>query len=81
MIYIYSFVCMKYSHDKKFHLKESYLGNSLEVQCLGLHTSTAGGMGLIPGQETKIPHAMWHGQNIIIIIIIIINKNKKEKSH
>ena len=27
------------------------------VQWLQLHTSTAGGMGLIPGRETKIPNA------------------------
>ena len=30
-------------------------GNSLTVQWLGLHTSTAGNPGLIPGQGTKIP--------------------------
>ena len=29
------------------------LGNSLTVQCSGLHDSTSGGPGLIPGQETK----------------------------
>ena len=33
------------------------LGNSLVVQWLALCASTAGGMGLIPGQGTKIPHA------------------------
>jgi len=27
------------------------------VQWLGLHPSNAGGMGLIPGWGTKIPHA------------------------
>ena len=27
------------------------------VKWLGLHTSKAGSMGLIPGWETKIPHA------------------------
>ena len=27
------------------------------VQWLRLHTSTAGGMGMFPGQETKIRHA------------------------
>ena len=27
------------------------------VQWLKLHTSNAGGSGLIPGQEAKIPHA------------------------
>ena len=29
----------------------------MAVQWLGLHASTAGGMGSIPGWETKIPHA------------------------
>ena len=33
------------------------LGNSLAVQWLGLHTSTTGGMGLLPDQKTKLPHA------------------------
>ena len=32
-------------------------GNSLEVQRLGLSTSTAGGSGLIPGWGTKILQA------------------------
>ena len=31
------------------------------VQWLGLHTSTAGGTGSIPGHGTKIPHAAQHG--------------------
>ena len=37
-------------------------GTSLGVQWLGLPASTAGGVGPIPGGETKIPHALWHGQ-------------------
>ena len=36
-------------------------GTSLEVQWLKLHTSNAGGSGLIPGQEAKIPHGTWCG--------------------
>ena len=35
---------------------DKLLGSFLEVQCLGLCASTAGGMGSIPGQETKILH-------------------------
>ena len=31
------------------------LGNSLEVEWLGLSIFTAEGMGSIPGQESKIP--------------------------
>ena len=42
----------------------SILGNSLAAQWLRLCTSTARGMALIPGQETKIPCAAQHGQNI-----------------
>ena len=38
-------------------------GNSLAVQWLGRHASTAGGMGSIPGRSTKIPQATWSGQN------------------
>ena len=37
-------------------------GNSLVVQWLELPASTAGGTGLIPGQGTKILHAVQHGQ-------------------
>ena len=32
------------------------------VQWLRLHAPNAGGMGLIPGQGTKIPHAAWRSQ-------------------
>ena len=32
------------------------------VQWLGLHSSTAGGTGSIPGQGTKIPLAALHGK-------------------
>ena len=35
----------------------NWLGTSLVVQWLGLHTSTAGGTGLIPGLGSKIPQA------------------------
>ena len=38
-------------------------GNSLAVQWLRLHASTAGGVGLISGQGTKIPKVLRHGQN------------------
>ena len=34
------------------------------VQWLGLHTSTAGGSGLIPGQGTKILQGTQHCQKI-----------------
>ena len=50
----------------KISLKTLIWGASLVVQWLRLHASTAGGMGLIPGWETKIPRAVWHSQNIRI---------------
>ena len=34
----------------------------LAIQWLGLHASKAGGMGSIPIQRIKIPHATWCGQ-------------------
>ena len=37
-------------------------GTSLVIQWLKRHTSTVRGMGLIPGQGTKVLHATWHGQ-------------------
>ena len=37
-------------------------GNSLVVQLLGLHTSTAGGTGSIPGQGSKILHTSQLGK-------------------
>ena len=43
------------------------------VQWLRLHPSNAGGAGSIPGQGTKIAHAVWHGQKKFFLI-------KKEKS-
>ena len=48
-----------------WHRKQIYGGTFLAVQPLRLLTSNAGGRGSIPGQETKIPHAMQqYGQNI-----------------
>ena len=37
------------------------LGDSLAVQWLGLHTSTTGGMGWIPGLGTKTHYEVQHG--------------------
>ena len=44
------------------------LETSLVVQWLGLHVSTAWGLGSIPSWGTKILYATWHG-NIYKIII------------
>ena len=35
------------------------MGNSLVVQWLGHHDSTAGDTDSTPGRGTKIPHALW----------------------
>ena len=39
--------------------KTGCVGTSLVVQWLGLHASNAGGVGWIPGWETKIPHVLY----------------------
>ena len=46
----------------KLKKKKKELGNSLVVQWLGLHASTAGGIGSIPGWETNNLHATRHGK-------------------
>ena len=43
------------------HQKETP-GTSVAVQWLRLQAPNVGGVGLIPGRGTKIPHAAWHGQ-------------------
>ena len=48
----------------------SGLQTSLMVQWLRLHAPNAGGIGLIPGQGTKTPHAIWSGKS---------KKKKKKK--
>ena len=44
-------------------LNTELTGTSLAVQRLRLSAPNAGCVGLIPGQETKILHSTWHGQN------------------
>ena len=38
-------------------IKNKVAGTSLVVQWLRLHVRNAGGLGLIPGRGTKIPHS------------------------
>ena len=40
------------------------------VQQLRCHNFAAKGAGSVPGQEAKIPQAVWHDQIIIIIKLI-----------
>ena len=49
-------------------------GDSLVVQWLGLHASTAGGTGSIPCRGAKIPHAARYGQKIKNKIKYILEK-------
>ena len=51
--------CFNFIYYKKY-----VLGTSLAVQWLQLHTSNAQGIGLIPGQGTKTPHATQCGQKM-----------------
>ena len=44
-------------------LDSTYLGNSLELQWLELHAFTAEGVGLIPGQGSKIFLQALQGSN------------------
>ena len=52
------------NYDKRQAQERQRLGTSLLVQWLGLWVSTAGGVGLIPGWGTNIPHAAWHDQKL-----------------
>ena len=44
---------------------------SLLAQWLRLHASTAEGMGSVPSQGTKSPHAVWYGQKTHICILSV----------
>ena len=58
---------------------EIYLGTSLVAQWLRLHTSSAGGMGSISGQRTKIPYAGQINKNLktfylkILTVLLVYN--------
>ena len=51
-----------YDLSENINKNEKILGLPLWVQWLRFCASNAGGMGLIPGGGTKIPHAAWYGQ-------------------
>ena len=74
-------VCVRSSMQAHIHM--IFLqGTSLVVQGLRLHASNA---GLIPGWETKIPHAMWCGlpapkKDISALLLIRITRAVKEGS-
>ena len=53
----------EHSKQREEKYETKYLGTSLAVQWLRLHTSTARCVGLIHDQRTEIPHIMRCGQN------------------
>ena len=55
---IFSTTLLRYDWNTKQYIH----GISVAVQWLRLHASIAGGMGWIPGQGTRIPHATQRGQ-------------------
>ena len=55
---LYSIFC------NNLYRKKSEKGPSLAAQWLRLSTSTAGGVGLIPGWGAKTSHALWCGQKL-----------------
>ena len=62
-MYLYTaFWCVLHGFIHFCSVKWIFSGNSLTVQWLRHCASTAGGIGSIPGQWTKIPHAVGHGQ-------------------
>lgn len=48
------------------------VGHSLVVQGLRLLTSMAKSWGSIPGWETEIPQAAWHGHKKKVFVILIL---------
>ena len=65
-----------------------HVRDSLVIQWLGIHTSTAGGRGLTPGWGTKILHIVWLKANkqtklsckdILFFLVIIKLLQGKEK--
>ena len=53
---------MKQTYNNMSFISVEQSGNSLVVQWLQFHPSTADGMGLIPGKGTQILHAAPLGQ-------------------
>ena len=50
------------SKQKLFFFLNPHPGTSLVIHWLRLHATNAGGMGSIPDQGSKIPHAVWYSQ-------------------
>ena len=63
----------------KMVIKCFTLGTSLDVQWIRPQTSTARGVGSIPGLGTKILHATWYSQNISLkkLMLYFVPLNSK----
>ena len=53
----------------------------MEVQWLRLHASSAGALGSILGQETKIPHTPWCSQKKIQLKLIKALETMKKAAY
>ena len=63
------YVCDRHEGFSRFSCIKNFFVYSWDfsvVKWLRLHAANAGGMGSIPGQRTKIPHAMQCSQKIKI---------------
>ena len=49
------------------------VSTSLVAQWLRLQVSIAGGLGLIPGRGSKIPHAVWHSKEMHLMTNFLNN--------
>ena len=58
--------------SRKSQTQKVTFGTSLAVQWLRLHAPSAGGMGSIPDQGTKIPHATWPKKRLHLVQFICI---------
>ena len=59
-----------------FFVTKLWLGNSPEVQWLGLHNFTTEGMGSVSGLRTKIPQAMRCDQKIKVVTNLLIEEKE-----
>ena len=84
IIWVVKIVSSKYiTRTRRLGKKGKYqkslvTGTSLMVQWLKFQAPNAGGMGLIPGQGTKIPHAARHGKKIKSLVVMEKNQRNRE---
>ena len=59
-------------HKSQMHIFKIFPGTSLVVQWLRLCAPNAGATGLIPGRESKVPHAAQRSQKKVYMYFIYI---------